>query len=53
MNTKGSTLPFLLTKILENKKRGVKMNTEILLFVIIGFQIATLFVLVRGAQNGN
>lgn len=29
------------------------MDIQILLYFIIGFQIVQLFVLVRGAQNGN
>ncbi len=52
MNTKGASLPFFTKKSIKNMKRGVKMNT-VLLYVIIGFQIAQLFVLIRGANNGN
>ncbi len=29
------------------------MEEQILLYFIIGFQITQLFVLIRGAQNGN
>lgn len=46
----GAYAPFFF----KNSKEGAKkMNTELLLFMIIGLQIAQLFVSIRGAANGN